>query len=101
MRYRPIGRTGMMVSPYCLGAMMFGKMANPDHDECARIVHRALDSGINFIDTADRYSQGESEEIVGKALKGRRDNVVLATDVPPAISELALRRRAAGARAAA
>jgi len=90
-----------MVSPYCLGAMMFGKMANPDHDECARIVHRALDSGINFIDTADRYSQGESEEIVGKALKGRRDNVVLATDVPSAISELALRRRAAGARAAA
>ena len=79
MRYRPLGRTGMMVSPYCLGAMMFGKMANPDHDECARIVPRALDFGINFIDTADRYSQGESEEIVGKALKGRRDNVVLAT----------------------
>ncbi len=79
MRYRPLGRTGIMVSPYCLGAMMFGKMANPDHDECVRIIHKALDFGINFIDTADRYSQGESEEIVGKALKGRRDNVVLAT----------------------
>jgi len=79
MRYRPLGRTGIMVSPYCLGAMMFGKMANPDHADCVRIVHKALDNGINFIDTADRYSQGESEEIVGKALKGRREHVVLAT----------------------
>ena len=79
MQYRPLGRTGIKVSPYCLGAMMFGKMANPDHDECVRMIHKALDSGINFIDTADAYSQGESEEIVGKALKGRRDNVVLAT----------------------
>ena len=79
MRYRPLGKTGIKVSPYCLGAMMFGKLANPDHGECARIVHKALDFGINFIDTADRYSQGESEEIVGKALKGRRDTVVLAT----------------------
>ena len=79
MRYRPLGRTGIMVSPYCLGAMMFGQLANPDHDACVRIVHKALDFGINFIDTADRYSQGESEEIVGKALVGRRDNVVLAT----------------------
>ena len=79
MHYRPLGRTGIHVSPYCLGAMMFGKMANPDHDDCVRIVHRALDAGINFVDTADAYSQGESEEIVGKALKGRRDAVVLAT----------------------
>lgn len=79
MQYRPLGRTGIKVSPYCLGAMMFGKMANPDHDECVRMVHRALDFGINFIDTADAYSQGESEEVVGKALKGRRDNVVVAT----------------------
>jgi aryl-alcohol dehydrogenase-like predicted oxidoreductase len=79
MQYRPLGRTGIKVSPYCLGAMMFGKMANPDHDEAMRIIHRALDAGINFIDTADRYSAGESEEIVGRALKGRRDNVVLAT----------------------
>jgi aryl-alcohol dehydrogenase-like predicted oxidoreductase len=79
MQYRPLGRTGIKVSPYCLGAMMFGKLANPDHDECVRMIHKALDSGINFIDTADAYSKGESEEIVGKALKGRRDDVVLAT----------------------
>jgi aryl-alcohol dehydrogenase (NADP+) len=79
MHYRPLGRTGIQVSPYCLGAMMFGKMANPDHDECVRMIHKALDVGINFIDTADAYSRGESEEIVGKALKGRRDDVVLAT----------------------
>jgi len=79
VHYRPLGRTGIKVSPYCLGAMMFGKMANPDHDECVRMIHRALDAGVNFIDTADAYSRGESEEIVGKALKGRRDNVVLAT----------------------
>ena len=79
MHYRPLGRTGIQVSPHCLGAMMFGKLANPDHDECARMIHKALDFGINFLDTADAYSSGESEEIVGKALKGRRDNVVLAT----------------------
>lgn len=79
MQYRPLGRTGIRVSPYCLGAMMFGKMANPDHDEAVRIIHKALDFGINFIDTADGYSRGESEEIVGKALKGRREHVVLAT----------------------
>jgi len=79
MHYRPLGRTGIHVSPYCLGAMMFGQLANPDHDECVRMIHRALDVGINFIDTADAYSRGESEEIVGKALKGRRDDVVLAT----------------------
>ena len=81
MQYRPLGRTGIKVSPYALGAMMFGKMANPDHDQCISIIHKALDAGINFIDTADRYSTGESEEIVGEALKGRRDNVVLATKV--------------------
>ncbi|WP_193048410.1 aldo/keto reductase [Mycolicibacterium baixiangningiae] len=79
MDYRTLGRTGMRVSPYCLGAMMFGAQGNPDHDESIRIIHKALDTGINFIDTADFYSGGESEEIVGKALKGRRDNVVLAT----------------------
>jgi aryl-alcohol dehydrogenase-like predicted oxidoreductase len=79
MRYRSLGTTGVKVSPLCLGAMMFGTMGNPDHDDCVRIVHRALDAGINFIDTADVYSAGESETIVGKALKGRRDNVVLAT----------------------
>ncbi|HLY51007.1 MAG TPA: aldo/keto reductase [Solirubrobacteraceae bacterium] len=70
------------MSPLCLGAMMFGAWGNPDHDESVRIIHRALDAGINFIDTADVYSRGESEEIVGKALaNGRRDNVVLATKV--------------------
>ena len=79
MQYRTLGKTGIKVSPYCLGAMMFGAAGNPDHDEGIRIIHKALDAGINFIDTADAYSRGESEEIVGKALKGRRDNIVLAT----------------------
>ncbi|MEJ1966333.1 MAG: aldo/keto reductase [Gammaproteobacteria bacterium] len=81
MRYRPLGRTGIKVSPYCLGAMMFGKMGNPDHDECIRMIHRSLEFGINFIDTADAYGRGESEEIVGKALQGRRDRVVINTKV--------------------
>jgi aryl-alcohol dehydrogenase-like predicted oxidoreductase len=79
MRYRTLGRTGIAVSPYALGAMMFGAFGNPDHDDSVRIIHRALDAGINLIDTADVYSLGESEEIVGKALQGRRDDVVLAT----------------------
>ena len=79
MQYRTLGRTGIKVTPYCLGAMMFGAMGNPDHDESIRIIHKALDAGINFIDTADAYSRGESEVIVGKALKGRRDHIVLAT----------------------
>ncbi|EDX24674.1 aldo/keto reductase [Streptomyces sp. Mg1] len=69
------------MSAHCLGTMMFGAVGNPDHAECARILHAALDRGINFVDTADMYSAGESEEIVGKALKGRRDEVVLATKV--------------------
>src|ERR1700755_1803425 len=79
MEYRSLGRTGVQVSPLCLGAMMFGAWGNQDHDDSVRIIHRALDAGINFIDTADVYSRGESEEIVGKALRGRRDDVVLAT----------------------
>jgi aryl-alcohol dehydrogenase-like predicted oxidoreductase len=79
MRYRTLGRTGIKVSPYALGTMMFGAIGNPDHDDSVRIIHKALDAGINFVDTADAYSRGESEEIVGKALKGRRDDVVLAT----------------------
>jgi aryl-alcohol dehydrogenase-like predicted oxidoreductase len=79
MRMRTLGGTGIKVSPYCLGAMMFGAWGNPDHEESIRIIHAALDAGINFVDTADMYSAGESEEIVGKALKGRRDDVVLAT----------------------
>ena len=82
MNYRTLATTGTKVSPLCLGAMMFGEWGNPDHDESIRIIHRALDAGINFIDTADVYSRGESEEILGKALAGgRRDNVVLATKV--------------------
>jgi aryl-alcohol dehydrogenase-like predicted oxidoreductase len=82
MNYRTLGNTGTKVSPLCLGAMMFGGWGNPDHDDGIRIIHRALDAGINFIDTADVYSRGESEEIVGKALAGgKRDNVVLATKV--------------------
>ena len=81
MRYRTLGRTGIKVSPYCLGAMMFGGIANGDHDDCIRMIHKALDFGVNFVDTADRYSNGELEEIVGKALKGRRDRIVLATKV--------------------
>jgi aryl-alcohol dehydrogenase-like predicted oxidoreductase len=78
---RTLGRTGVKVSPLCLGAMMFGAWGERDHDESIRIIHAALEGGINFIDTADVYSAGESEEIVGKALKGRRDDVILATKV--------------------
>jgi aryl-alcohol dehydrogenase-like predicted oxidoreductase len=78
---RSLGQTGVQVSAHCLGAMMFGAWGNTDHDDCVRIIHRALDAGVNFIDTADVYSAGESEEIVGKALAGRRDGVVLATKV--------------------
>ena len=79
MEYRPLGRTGVSVSQMCLGAMMFGAFGNPDHDDAAKIIHRALDAGINFIDTADGYSAGESELILGQALAGgRRESVVLA-----------------------
>src|SRR5215213_7652487 len=80
MELRPLGRTGVSVSKLCLGAMMFGEWGTSDHDESIRIIHAAMDAGINFIDTADVYSAGESEEIVGKALGGgRRDDVILAT----------------------
>lgn len=80
MEQRILGRTGMSVSTLCLGAMMFGRFGERDHDTAVGIIHRALDEGINFIDTADVYSQGESEIIVGKALAGgRRDDVILAT----------------------
>jgi aryl-alcohol dehydrogenase-like predicted oxidoreductase len=79
MEYRPLGRTGVRVSKLCLGTMMLGAWGNTDHDDSIRIIHRALDAGINFVDTADIYSAGESEEILGKALEGRRDDVVLAT----------------------
>jgi aryl-alcohol dehydrogenase-like predicted oxidoreductase len=85
MHYRSFGKTGVRVSPLCLGAMMFGKWGNESHDDSIKIIHRALDGGINFIDTADVYSAGESEEIVGKALAGRRDRVILATKVHAAM----------------
>jgi aryl-alcohol dehydrogenase-like predicted oxidoreductase len=81
MEYRNLGRSGLRVSPLCLGTMMFGSWGNPDHRESIRVIHRALDAGINFVDTANVYSAGESEVIVGEALKGRRDGVVLATKV--------------------
>jgi aryl-alcohol dehydrogenase-like predicted oxidoreductase len=79
MKTRVLGTTGVRVSPLCLGAMMFGAWGNRDHDDSIRIIDRAIDAGINFIDTADVYSAGESEEIVGKALAGKRENIVLAT----------------------
>ncbi|MGE3447553.1 MAG: aldo/keto reductase [Microbacteriaceae bacterium] len=81
MQLRTLGTTGVQVSPLCLGAMMFGPMGEPDHDTSIGIIHRALDAGINFVDTADAYGAGESELIVGKALAGRRDDIVLATKV--------------------
>src|SRR6266568_4125237 len=87
MRMRTLGGTGIKVSPYCLGAMMFGAWGNPDHEDSIRIIHAALDGGINFVDTADVYSAGESEGIVGKALRGRRDDVVLATKAHSAMGK--------------
>jgi aryl-alcohol dehydrogenase-like predicted oxidoreductase len=79
MKRRILGAAGVSVSEFALGAMMFGSMGNPDHEDSIRIIHSALDAGVNFIDTADVYSGGESEEIVGRAIKGRRDDLVLAT----------------------
>ncbi|MEU6494568.1 aldo/keto reductase [Streptomyces sp. NPDC049097] len=92
MKRRILGGTGMSVSEYALGAMMFGAMGNTDHDESIRMIHTALDAGVNLIDTADVYSAGESEVIVGKALKGRRDEVVLATKFGLPMGEDANRR---------
>jgi aryl-alcohol dehydrogenase-like predicted oxidoreductase len=92
MELRPLGRTGVQVSKLCLGTMMFGAWGNADHDDSTRIIHAALDAGVNFVDTADVYSAGESEEIVGKALKGRRDDVVLATKFWGPMGEDANRR---------
>jgi len=79
MKRRVLGSTGMSVSGLALGTMMLGAMGNTNHDESVRMIHVALDAGINFVDTADVYSRGESEEIVGRAIKDRRDEVVLAT----------------------
>jgi aryl-alcohol dehydrogenase-like predicted oxidoreductase len=81
MEYRALGQTGVRVSTHCLGTMMFGEWGNTDEDECVRMVLAALDAGVNFVDTADVYSDGRSEEVTGKALKGKRDQVVLATKV--------------------
>ncbi|MFL6123214.1 aldo/keto reductase [Actinophytocola sp.] len=79
MQYRTLGRTGVQVSSLVLGAMNFGQLGNTTQDEATAIVDAALEAGINVIDTADRYSAGESEELVGKAIAGRRDDIVLAT----------------------
>src|SRR5260370_38748214 len=88
MEHRLLGSTGVHVSPLCLGAMMFGAWGETDHDVSTRIIHRALDAGINFIDTADVYSRGECEEIVGKALAGgRRENVGRATEFHGTLGE--------------
>lgn len=98
MEIRNLGNTGLKVSPLCLGTMMFGSWGNADHEDAIRIIHRALDAGINFIDTANSYSEGESEVIVGKALRDRRDGVVLATKVwapmGPGPNERGLSRKA-------
>jgi aryl-alcohol dehydrogenase-like predicted oxidoreductase len=93
MEYDVLGRTGVIVSRLCLGAMMFGQIGNGDHDDCVRIVHTAFDAGVNFIDTADVYNQGESEVIIGKAIAGRRDDVVVATKCHHPMSEDVLNRR--------
>lgn len=94
MQYRSLGDTGVQVSNLCLGTMMFGGVNNADRDDCVRIINTALDAGINFVDTADVYSQGESEEIVGKAIAGRRDDVVLATKFQGAMGDERNRRGA-------
>ena len=73
MEYRMLGGTGVRVSHFCLGAMMFGPTGNADHAACIKMTHAALDAGVNFIDTSDTYSEGESERILAKALKGRRE----------------------------
>ena len=79
MEYRTLGRTGLKVSSYCLGTMMFGSIGNADEAECRSMLDRALEAGINFVDTADVYSRGQSEEILGRSLGSHRDQVVLAT----------------------
>ena len=77
MKHRRLGRTGLEVSPLCLGAMMFGAWGNPDHDESIRIIHSALDAGINFIDTAPDY--GNAEEMIGNWIADRRSEYFLAS----------------------
>ncbi|MFD8501150.1 aldo/keto reductase [Streptomyces sp. NPDC059687] len=79
MQYRTLGRTGVQVSSLALGAMNFGAIGRTTQDEATAVVDAALEGGINLIDTADMYGRGESEEMVGKAIAGRRDDIVLAT----------------------
>jgi aryl-alcohol dehydrogenase-like predicted oxidoreductase len=80
MQYRTLGRTGVQVSALCLGTMNFGALGNVDQETASALVRRSLDAGINFFDTADIYSAGQSEELLGRALKDvNRDEVVLAT----------------------
>ena len=87
MERRVLGRTGVRISRFGLGTMVLGAWGNQDRAACIRIVHRAIDAGINLVDTADVYAFGESEEIVGEALRGRRDDVVLATKFNNAMSD--------------
>jgi aryl-alcohol dehydrogenase-like predicted oxidoreductase len=93
VQYTTLGRTGVTVSRLCLGAMMFGRDGNPDHADCVRIMHRAFDGGINFVDTADVYAYGESEEIVGRAVRDRRDAIIVATKLHHPMSDDVLNRR--------
>jgi len=79
MEYRPLGSTGLQVSELALGTMMYGSMGNTDRTDCVRQIRTAIEAGINLIDTADVYSGGESEEIVGEAIRGHRDEIILAT----------------------
>jgi aryl-alcohol dehydrogenase-like predicted oxidoreductase len=81
MDYVRLGRTGLKVSRLCLGTMVLGPWGNADPDDCTRIIQKALDEGINFIDTANRYGRGESETLIGNALVGRREEAVVATKV--------------------
>ncbi|MFD9023931.1 aldo/keto reductase [Streptomyces parvulus] len=87
MQYRTLGRTGVQVSSLALGAMNFGSLGRTTQEEATAIVDAALEAGINVIDTADRYSGGESEEMVGKAIAGRRDDIVLATKASMPMSD--------------
>jgi aryl-alcohol dehydrogenase-like predicted oxidoreductase len=87
MRFRTLGSTGVTVSELTIGTSMLGALGNPDHDQCVEIIHAGLDAGINLVDTSDAYSRGESETIVGKALVGRRDEVVLATKFHVAMAD--------------
>jgi aryl-alcohol dehydrogenase-like predicted oxidoreductase len=87
MKYRTLGRTGVQVSTLALGAMNFGSIGRTTQEEATAIVDAALDAGVNLIDTADMYGRGESEEMVGRAIAGRRDNIVLATKATMPMSE--------------